>query len=312
MKRKNRKQHLITVLLTALIFVIGLAETSFCRRDRYVSFGPTLHYYDYVERDDNNEYLDSERNVEAGGGFRFPMIGINARVLYTFEPKIFIYANFELTYFNTQYDGYLMPWKIPFKTQTNNLFLRLELNAGYTFQVTPIFSISPYIGFGLRFWSRDITSTAGYLEHYSWFYFPIGFKLTVEIGNSLSVGLDASVRIMFGGRLKAFFIDAGHYNADMRVDLPGKTLYRIEIPVHIYFSHKYGMSVIPWYHYSAIGKSEIDQNFFNQTGGVSAWEPKSKTHQFGINLNFTIYFGNSAPPEPEPNRNQTALKILSR
>ena len=311
MKRTNRKQHLMTLLLTTFIFIIGLAETSFCRRDRYVSFGPTLHYFDYVETRDDGTYLDSERNVESPAGGRYPMIGLNARAQYTFDSMFFVYGNFELTYFNTQYDGFLMPWFTPFQTRTNNLFLRFEINFGHTFRLTPIFSISPYIGFGLRFWSRDITSSAGYLEHYSWFYFPIGFKLSIDIGKSLSIGLDASIRFMSMGRMKAFFKDSGHYNADVLVDLPSRMIYRIEIPVNIYFNSKYGFSIIPWYNYSAIGKSAVDYNF-QQITGETFWEPQSRTHQVGVNLNFTIYFGNSTPPEPEPNRNQTALQILSR
>ena len=307
---RRLRTNLILSLLT-LIFIIGLTETSFCRRDRYVSFGLTMHYYDYEETGDDGTYMDSERNVEAGAGIRFPMIGLNARANYTFDVPIFVYGNFELTYFNTQYDGYLQPWNIPFKTQTNNLFLRIEFNLGYTFQVTPIFSISPYVGIGFRFWSRDITSTAGYLEHYSWFYFPIGFKLNFELGRMVSIGLDASIRFMSGARLKAFFIDSGHYSADMAVSLPSRMIYRIEIPVNIFFSHKYGMSIIPWYNYSAFGQSEIDQNFLNKTG-VTAYEPQSKTHQVGVNLNFTIYFGNSSAPEQTPNSSPTAFKIHSR
>lgn len=247
-------------------------------RFNYFTIGGSLYYFDYVERGDNDEYLDSEKNT---------LLGFDIRFQVKIKPVV-LSLLFEIAKHYTNYDGFYQDGT-PVKQYTNNVFFRGELNVGYCFNLyeNEIYLI-PFIGYGYRYWKREI---GGYQrEDYWWHYFPIGIKTRFKISNNFYIGLDVSIRIMFAGKIKIFLKVFDSSTDEPTLDLGNKLIFRLEIPFEYYFTKTIGVLAVFWYNYSAIGKSNVYGPFDFQGSPILIWEPKSKTHQYGVTLALAIYF----------------------
>jgi len=186
---------------------------------------------------------------------------------------------------DTDYDGSTMSG-VPLKDTTRNDFARLEMNAGYTYRGNLPFSITPYAGLGYRYWKRDI----GYNETYSWWYFPVGVKLLYPVNQKFSVGLNASMNIMFEGQMTISY--KNDLLANTTVTLGNKLGYLLEIPVSWRPLVNWAFTVTPWYEYSEIGESPWEPlNYTDGTyTGFVVREPSSRTNQYGIRLSTEYLF----------------------
>jgi len=187
---------------------------------------------------------------------------------------------------DTDYDGSTMSG-VPLKDTTRNDFARLEMNAGYTYRGNLPFSITLYAGLGYRYWKRDI----GYNETYSWWYFPVGVKLLNPVNQKFSVGLNASMNIMFEGQMTISY--KNDLLANTTMTLGNKLSYLLEIPVSWRPLVNWAFTVTPWHEYSEIGESPWEPLNYTDgtyTGFVVVREPSSRTNQYGIRLSTEYLF----------------------
>jgi len=186
---------------------------------------------------------------------------------------------------STDYDGSTMGG-VPLKATTQNDFARLETDFGYTFQGALPVSITPYAGLGYRYWKRDL----GYNEFYSWWYLPVGVKFLYPVNQRFSVGLNASMNIMFEGWMN--ISNRNDVYANTTVQLGNKLGYLVEIPLGWRPCVNWAFTVTPWYEYSEIGESPWEPVYkTNGTfSGFIVQEPSSRTHQYGIRLSTEYLF----------------------
>ncbi|MEN6320136.1 MAG: autotransporter outer membrane beta-barrel domain-containing protein [Syntrophaceae bacterium] len=236
------------------------------------------HYFDYKED------LSNGKSTEKGW---LPGIylGWNYNKQNAVYSKIFI----EFSYGNTEYDGTTQSGTaITYSDHNPQYLFRGEWDIGYNFAVTKNVSLKPYVGYGYRRWSRGeehITSTyASYNEIYYWHYFPVGITADIAIGDKLLIQPNAGLRFMFYGKMTAYFSELDSGFNDPSFKLGNKTGWYAEIPVTYKFSQTWAIVMKPWYEYSAIGKSDTETiTYYGSTWGY-AYEPSSKTNQYGVNL----------------------------
>jgi hypothetical protein len=245
-----------------------------------------LTSFDYKE-----EWTPPDKSTENGwlfgvalqysvkGGSEVPLFG---RLAFDFSPSGTEYGSNVVDNFGRSRD---------FTSNSKDWFSRFELNAGYILYklAGSSFDITPYTGYGYRFWRREIASAEGmlgYTEDYSWSYLPIGVRGDYTIDRSWSVGVDLALRVMVSGSI--------HIGLEMYKNPTltlGKRLgFHMEVPVEYRITPGWALGASMWYEYSAIDQSNYSEKVVigNQYGQV--YEPASRTHQFGFAVKGMIEF----------------------
>jgi hypothetical protein len=241
--------------------------------------GVALYYFDYIE-DCPPPLKSTEEDLILG-----------AYAAYTYQGDnnpLFGRLRLEFAYAATAYDGTDQKGT-PLKGTTVNGFLTGEFNLGYqlTSRSKRTFHLTPYTGFGYKFRYRDLGS---YSEEYSWKYVPLGLLAEKEFGKRWSVGLDASLRFMFDSQIKVNLSDFDRGLNDPKADLGNKTGYRVAMPLLYRVQPQWAITLTPWYEYSALGRCEPFLILRNGDQIGAAYEPDSKTNQYGADLGVRLFF----------------------
>ncbi len=166
--------------------------------------------------------------------------------------------------------------------KTSNFFLTLETSAGRAFQVGRT-EWTPYVGAGVHSWNRKLGGPSPYYETYSWAYFPVGLRMHQSVNSQWEWTLDASYRIMAFGNIE---LDPQLFGEAINLSLGNRPGWKVSAPITYHPASNFSISVLPWYHYSEIGKSETKTFRVTfpgyGTGDVSIYEPASTTHQYGV------------------------------
>jgi hypothetical protein len=242
-------------------------------------FNFMYHYFDYQE-----DLPAPHKSTEKGW-----LPGITAGWKYNKNNDVYTKIFIEYSFGNATYDGTTTAGTpITFSDHNNQALFRFEWDIGYNIAISKSISLKPYVGYGYRNWSRgeaNVTATyASYNEKYYWHYFPVGIMADFTIGDKLVIQPNAGLRIMFHGEMSANLseLDPG-YN-DPKFKLGNKTGWYAEIPVTYKFSQTWAIVMKPWYEYSEIGQSDTVPITYYGTIDGYAYEPSSKTRQYGVNV----------------------------
>lgn len=240
--------------------------------------GLGYHYFDYKE-----DLTPPFKSTEAGW---LPSIYVN----YAYRMPAFFYtwvytdyAGADLTFDGTNQGG----TPLRFTDSSQRLF-KFEWNFGYVYQAASNVQVIPYIGYGYRYWLRGkpkITPTfSTFEEEYSWSYLPLGVKADYTINGQWSVGAMLAVNFMFNGKMKARLSQVLAGGNDPEFDLGNEPGFYAEMPVTYRFTQQWAIVGTPWYEYSQIGKSNT--LIFTQNNSLVgfAFEPASRTNQYGFRL----------------------------
>ncbi|PKL40416.1 MAG: hypothetical protein CVV44_02100 [Spirochaetae bacterium HGW-Spirochaetae-1] len=269
------------------IAVLLIPCTAFSETDeKYhsLSFGVNVYYYDYHEK-----LPEPAKSNEIGWlpGF---LIDYNYR-----DNNLYIRAALDFTYAKTVYDGSYMDIAtgdiFPYTGKTLNLLLNTEGMIGYIFKGPDTKSaIIPYGGFGYHLWVRALQGEGGYSEYYSWNYFQLGLLIEVSPVSPWTVGINAAFKMMFNGRIRVNLSDMSDGYNNPESDLGSKPGCRIALPVTYAFTDTWRVSFSPWYEYSAIGRGDIFEIYYNGSLDSYGYEPASRTHQYGLLIMSTWNF----------------------
>jgi hypothetical protein len=244
-------------------------------------FGLMYHYFDYKEDID-----PPGKSTEKGW-----LPGFYLGWSYNKKNDIYSKVLLEFSYGDIEYDGTDQTGTIPLTYSDNNsqFLFRGEWDIGYNFAVTKNISIKPYVGYGYRNWSRGEEGLRSHgissvKERYYWHYLPAGVSAEFNIGDKFIIEPNAGIRWMFYGKMTADMSElAAGYN-DPEFKLGNKIGWYAEIPLKYKFSQYWSVVVKPWYEYSEIGQSDtVPLTYYGSIWGY-AYEPSSKTHQYGVNI----------------------------
>ncbi|UCG80882.1 MAG: hypothetical protein JSV60_00955 [Desulfobacterales bacterium] len=250
-------------------------ERTRLRKPNMFQFGLMYYYFDYEE-----DLSFPLKSTEEGW---LPSVYL----AYTYNMKNDPYTKVfvEYTRADTDYDGSLddgTPWT----DTTDNIFFRFEWDIGYTFDGGDKYSVTPYVGWGSRYWKRGLGGPRPFDEKYSWQYIPVGVRAEFELHDKWDVGANVAVRFMFGGKMRA---ESSAFN--FKVDLGNKVGWFAEMPIRYLFSTVWSFVAAPWYEYSEIGES--NQVLIIDSGSTIRGpylEPDSTTYQYGVNVGLVYSF----------------------
>jgi hypothetical protein len=239
----------------------------------------SMFYYDYGE-----DLPSPAKSTEKGWipGFHLALSHQGTNL------GLFARAGTDYSSANTTYDGSVIDLNTmiitPYIGTTHNTMLNAFGNLGITVMSlpSPPRSFSAYTGIGYRFWHRQVAG--GYRENYAWKYLPVGLRMDYQANSGISGAVDASARFMFGGTIKVFYSDIDPSVRDFSLTLGNRPGWRVEAPV--YYQN---WSLIPWYEYSAIGRSNT-VTLFTNGNYYDVDEPSSTTHQFGLKVGLRTEF----------------------
>jgi hypothetical protein len=238
----------------------------------YVDGSLMLMYYDYKE-DLPAPYKSTESGFVPGVAYT-----------YTYnrpEKKLFMRGSGEFSYGSTKYDGTTQSG-VPVISTTDNIFTNIEVNFGIKMGRNEMVAI--YSGLGFHYWNRGLGGAGSYSEDYTWFYFPTGLLVNLDISDTTRVSIDACLRFMYMGRIKVNLSDLSPYFNDPTGDLGNTIGIKLKAPIRFSLSDGLALLIMPWFEYSTIGKSNL---FIITYGGIPisyAYEPSSNTFQYGVNL----------------------------
>jgi hypothetical protein len=218
-------------------------------------------------------------------------------VAWSRHQKNTVYTRFltEISSGDVTYDGTTQTGTpIRFTAHNHQFLFRGEFNVGFHFPVSGNLSLTPYTGYGYRFWMRGQAKSTPlyqtYSEEYSWHYWPLGIRADVRLSDRLSVVPNVGIRVMFRGTMTAFLSDLDHRYSNPEFSLGGKTGWFAEIPLKWKVSPSWSFVIKPWYEYSEIGGSDPVAVGYRGSYVGMYYEPSSKTTQYGLNCGMTFTY----------------------
>jgi hypothetical protein len=262
------------------------AETTGAENTSSFELGVTYRHFDYKE-----DINPPQKSTESGW---LPGVYFN----YAFQKKSVFYTKVHLDYAaaDIDFDGTTNSGRpITFSDQKTKLF-KFEWDVGYPIPLGNDFTLIPYLGYGFRYWSRGdsrfIPQVNAYSikEEYYSHYIPVGIQADYNVTDRLSIGATAAAHFMFTGKAKSYASEVLAGVADLDFTLGNKVGFYAEIPVTFRFTKNWAVVLTPWYEYSAFGQSDTVNITYGGTVVGYAYEPASKTNQYGVNLGANLSF----------------------
>ena len=161
---------------------------------------------------------------------------------------------------------------VPYNTRTDEGIGDVALRLGRWFEDS--YPIMPYAGLGYRRWDRDIrpASLGGLFESYRWKYAWLGAKIIVYQKSVSHFVLDI-------GWIKpiAPVLQVNVYNASLNPE--SRDGLRLMLTSQQALSENTTLILEPYYEYWELGRSPSVSS-----GGITVYEPASKTRNLGFNL----------------------------
>ncbi|MDD5711895.1 MAG: autotransporter outer membrane beta-barrel domain-containing protein [Smithellaceae bacterium] len=272
MRVVNRKCLLIMALLVFLPCATSQAESS-------LEMGVGLQRFDYEEKL-TAPAKSSER------GFLPGIYGnIDTRLNMLYLRLSGSYAGGDLTY-----DGSLQD-DTPFATDDNpQALVKIEAVAGCRVWDTPRFSVTPYAGYGYRYWRRGQAKAPNYREDYSWQYLPLGVLIEGRLDDRWSWGLNVEAFVAVDGTMKTFISAIDPTATDTTYKLKDKIGWHADLPVRYRIGGNWVLVCTPWFDYNSSRQSDYVEHR-NLLGLVDyvTYEPASRTYQYGLNLGLALF-----------------------
>lgn len=250
-----------------IIFVPLAAATEAVQPDaRHAEIGFSLLRFNYSEYKDDGSTWDRELGGILGGTLRFAQRSSD----WEWE------GTAGLHYGRVDYAGETS-LGAPYNTRTDEMIVDGAVRLGCWFDVR--YPVMPYAGIGYRQWDRNILpgGVGGLFESYRWPYAWLGAKIVAQQDAESQLILDIGLLQPISPGIHIDF--KGTYNAAPVVYPESKTGLRVMVTANWTLAQEMYLTLEPYCEYWELGRSPLVT-----TGGVSVYEPASKTSNIGLNV----------------------------
>jgi hypothetical protein len=266
-------------IVLAILFFASFG--AYAKDDNYFEFGLQSYYNHYSEQ------VSPPLKIQETG------VIIGAILGYYYLPKqlpIFQYVSVEMAYFPTCYEGTTLLGD-SVKDHTRNVFLLFEEDIGYTlfFPLSKRISVTPYVGIAYRYWNRSLGGPSPFSEVYSWLNLPMGLRTSLNLIYWV-IEIDFSARAMFAGKIDINLSEADPLYQDIETNLGNRFSYKLKAQFHYKMKRQMILSLIPWFEYYAIGRTDNFPIHYNNALIGAGYEPSSYTFRFGFDVRFRFMF----------------------
>ncbi len=175
-------------------------------------------------------------------------------------------------------------------SNTDEEILDLSLAVRIPLHETPQNNLYLSAGGGYRKWWRNIRSTQtafGLDEVYRWKYLSIGFKGEHLYGPKTAISGEINLRRTINPEMS---VDFQQTFDDANLSLKEKNGFHLSFGLTQSLSRNLSIEVSPWFEYWALGRSDNKNLTSNGVVVGSVFEPRSETHNWGIDFNLQWRF----------------------
>lgn len=169
------------------------------------------------------------------------------------------------------------------KCDTDDYLLSGRLTVGKGFEVGGV-GVTPYIGFGTRYWYDRIKAAGGYKRYIHQYYLPLGVNVVYRLDANWSLGGSIEGDLFLGGTVKSKLSDVGpdYQDADNSQDFLDGFGARISLFAEYQFE-ACALGFEPYFRYWKLDDSDKDTVRFGDRQ-ARVYEPENKFYMSGIRL----------------------------
>jgi len=254
------------------------------------SAGNEPEVYGAVESFTWREYGDTGQLLKESG----PRYAVGFTNVHEFANHLTLKPRIEIFGGNVDYNGQacdVFGNCLPSSTTTHYFGTKLEIDMGYRRGRPNAFTVEPFLGLGLRYWSRSIddsvladgTLAVGYTENWSTVYARLGLRAEHSLSQKNRLFLEVGAKLP---------IDTSNYINDANVSYSAITLHPVGEPsLFAEAGVKLSMFKISAYYDSMRFKqSETVYQYDPYFGAIiEYWQPKSDSEMIGIRAGVAFY-----------------------
>lgn len=224
-----------------------------------------------------------EPSIMSEKGFLY---GVMGRYAYN-QSAVMIDCSLEFASGSLDYDG--STWGgTPVKADTDDYLFEIRtLLGGNIYQGKN--KVTPFIGFGLRYWNDTIQSAGGYEREILYLYSPIGIKLAGPISAKWSWSFSGEYDLFWKGWVTSHLSDAdpGFNDPENNQSFGEGFGVRVSFQFRNHLSEKFSWYIEPFFRYWDVEQSDYAiLTYYGAPTGLKVYEPENNTLAYGVTVGF--------------------------
>jgi hypothetical protein len=229
----------------------------------------------------NLEYSESSITEEG------LMYGINGNYEYR-DRWVMVSFNLEYLFGNLDYNGNTWGGS-PYSADTDDYLYEYRFLIGSDIYDKK-YKITSFVGYGMRYWNDDISGSGGYEREVSYYYSPIGFKISKPLSKKWSGYFTAEYDLFWGGKVISHLSDTdSDLNDPENTQEAGKGHgMRVSLNLSNQLTDKVAWFIEPFFRYWDVSDSGCSTLTFNDIPVATVYEPSNKTKIFGLYIGISF------------------------
>ena len=205
-------------------------------------------------------YIDNEEDTNPDVSWDGTMYGGFFDYAFHGSKNLMVGADLSVAYGELTYDGYLYPSGENYSADSDDWIVEIRGLVGYDFSVGSGRILTPFTGFGSRYWNDQVQSSYAYEREVTYYYSPIGLMFAAPITGKWNWGIKAEYDLFWGGRVESHVSDlgSGWSDADNEWDVGDGYGVRGSIWFAGNVNDNVGMRIEPFVRYWDIDESDTD------------------------------------------------------
>ena len=230
-------------------------------------------------------YIDNEEDTNPDVSWDGMMYGGYLNYAFHGSNSLMIGADLSVTYGELTYDGFLFPSGQQYSEDSEDWIVEVRGLIGNDFSVGSGIILTPFTGFGSRYWNDEIQSRYGYEREVTYYYSPFGLMFAAPITGNWNWGINAEYDFFWGGKVESHLSDlgAGWSDADNEWDVGDGYGVRGSIWFAGDVNDNVGMRIEPFVRYWDIDDSDID-TVNTPLGRAFVYEPATTVFAAGVRV----------------------------
>ena len=148
--------------------------------------------------------------------------------------------------------------------------------------------VTPFIGFGIRYWNDTIMGAGGYEREILYYYSPIGVQMVSPLSDSWFWSLNAEYDLFWKGQVKSHLsdVDPGFNDPEVNQNFGDGFGIRFSLQFKNKISEKFSWYIEPFFRYWDVGDSDTAILAFNDVPIALVYEPENNTTSYGLYIGF--------------------------
>jgi len=262
--------------------------------DNKLEFGLKTTAYNYTERGDQDNILDTEDSNLLGINGFYGSFDHKFKEETKRDSSLAYYINLytSISFGDTDYKGSLLDSGAgygSYTATTSNAFYEFQVNIKRLRQYGNYSSYS-MLGLGYKEWERELSSNQ--VETYYYYFFQVAFGGEINIYKDWSLGLDLTGQLAYDPKMDADFSSSTNQRLNENFDLGTVYTYKIATPLIIPINEQLSFSTKLEYEFTSYGKSNTINipNFPSAGDNKSYLEPKSQQKNWNLYAGLQLVF----------------------